>query len=181
MAASAMHLASILSPMSLLNPSTKAGQFKAQTTTTGSTAGTGTSTTSSDSGLDGTTTGTTFLNLLVKELQNQDPDSPMDSTAMVGQMISLNQLDQLISINQTRSTAATPTSTTPTTGTPSTGTSGSAAPGVSPISSAEEIAQRAALMGASQDTNALQAAQQAASDPTKALDFSTFNIPNGGK
>jgi flagellar basal-body rod modification protein FlgD len=42
----------------------------------------------------------TFLNLLVKELQNQDPTAPMDSTAMVGQMISLNQLDQLISINQ---------------------------------------------------------------------------------
>ena len=45
--------------------------------------------------------GTTFLNLLSTELQNQDPTAPVDSTAMVGQMISLNQLDQLISINQT--------------------------------------------------------------------------------
>ncbi len=43
----------------------------------------------------------TFLNLLVTELQNQDPTSPVDPTAMVGQMVSLNQLDQLISINQT--------------------------------------------------------------------------------
>src|SRR5580700_2917580 len=43
----------------------------------------------------------TFLNLLATELQNQDPTAPVDSTAMVGQMISLNQLDQLISINQT--------------------------------------------------------------------------------
>ena len=43
----------------------------------------------------------TFLTLLVQELQNQDPTAPMDSTQMVGQMISLNQLDQLISINQT--------------------------------------------------------------------------------
>jgi flagellar basal-body rod modification protein FlgD len=34
-------------------------------------------------------------------LQNQDPTAPVDSTAMVGQMISLNQLDQRISINQT--------------------------------------------------------------------------------
>ena len=42
----------------------------------------------------------TFLSLLVQELQNQDPTAPMDSTAMVGQMISLNQLDQLASINQ---------------------------------------------------------------------------------
>jgi flagellar basal-body rod modification protein FlgD len=43
---------------------------------------------------------TTFLQLLTTELQNQDPTQPMDSSAMVGQMISLNQLDQLISINQ---------------------------------------------------------------------------------
>jgi len=57
----------------------------------------------------------TFLNLLVKELQNQDPTAPMDSTAMVGQMISLNQLDQLISINSTLTTSA------------STGTTGKAA------------------------------------------------------
>jgi flagellar basal-body rod modification protein FlgD len=42
----------------------------------------------------------TFLTLLVQELQNQDPTEPMDSTQMVGQMISLNQLDQLASINQ---------------------------------------------------------------------------------
>lgn len=42
----------------------------------------------------------TFLTLLAQELQNQDPTAPMDSTAMVGQMISLNQLDQLASINQ---------------------------------------------------------------------------------
>jgi flagellar basal-body rod modification protein FlgD len=42
----------------------------------------------------------TFLSLLSQELQNQDPTAPVDSTAMVGQMISLNQLDQLISINQ---------------------------------------------------------------------------------
>lgn len=50
--------------------------------------------------------GSTFLSLLTKELQNQDPTAPMDSTAMVGQMISLNQLNQLIAINQTLSQAA---------------------------------------------------------------------------
>jgi flagellar basal-body rod modification protein FlgD len=59
--------------------------------TTGTTSGSNTA-----SGLS-----STFLNLLATELQNQDPTAPVDSTAMVGQMISLNQLDQLISINQT--------------------------------------------------------------------------------
>jgi len=52
-------------------------------------------------GTSATSLQNTFLNLLVTELQNQDPTSPVDPTAMVGQMVSLNQLDQLISINQT--------------------------------------------------------------------------------
>lgn len=34
----------------------------------------------------------------MSELQNQDPTSPMDTTQMVGQMISLNQLDAVMSI-----------------------------------------------------------------------------------
>jgi flagellar basal-body rod modification protein FlgD len=58
-------------------------------------------TTATNSGTSSTDIGSTFLNLLATELQNQDPTAPVDSTAMVGQMISLNQLDQLISINQT--------------------------------------------------------------------------------
>jgi flagellar basal-body rod modification protein FlgD len=69
-------------------------------------------TTGTDSGTSPTDIGSTFLNLLATELQNQDPTAPVDSTAMVGQMISLNQLDQLISINQ---------SVTGSTGTGSTG------------------------------------------------------------
>jgi flagellar basal-body rod modification protein FlgD len=43
----------------------------------------------------------TFLQLLVTELQSQDPTSPMDATQMVGQMLSMNQLNELIAINQT--------------------------------------------------------------------------------
>jgi flagellar basal-body rod modification protein FlgD len=61
-------------------------------------AGSSGSTTSSQNSLDGMDT--TFMNLLITELQSQDPTSPMDPTAMVGQMISLNQLDQLIAIHQ---------------------------------------------------------------------------------
>ena len=46
-------------------------------------------------------TQSTFLQLLVTELQSQDPTSPMDANQMVGQMLSMNQLNQLIAINQT--------------------------------------------------------------------------------
>ncbi|MGC9199466.1 MAG: flagellar hook capping FlgD N-terminal domain-containing protein [Acidobacteriaceae bacterium] len=59
--------------------------------------------TSASSGLIGESSSSlqnTFMNLLVTELQNQDPTSPVDPTEMVGQLVSLNQLDQLVSINQ---------------------------------------------------------------------------------
>jgi flagellar basal-body rod modification protein FlgD len=46
-----------------------------------------------------------FMNLLVTELKSQDPTAPMDPTAMVGQMLSMNQLNELISINTTLQTA----------------------------------------------------------------------------
>jgi flagellar basal-body rod modification protein FlgD len=62
-------------------------------------------------GLSSSSLESTFLNLLVTELQNQDPTQPVDPTAMVGQMVSLNQLDQLISINQTLSGMSTGSST----------------------------------------------------------------------
>jgi flagellar basal-body rod modification protein FlgD len=89
-----------LKPVATSGPR-KAVNAKASTgtTTTGTTPGTSTA-----NGI-----GTTFLNLLSTELQNQDPTAPVDSTAMVGQMISLNQLDQLISINQTVTGSSTPT------------------------------------------------------------------------
>ncbi len=73
---------------------------KAQATTAA--AGTTSAGSTSNSGqLSVTSLGSTFLKLLTQELQNQDPTAPVDSTQMVGQMISLNQLDQLAGINQT--------------------------------------------------------------------------------
>jgi flagellar basal-body rod modification protein FlgD len=85
--------------LNTVKPAANSATAKPKAATTG-TSGTGTSGTSSTSSSTGTDLGTTFLNLLATELQNQDPTAPVDSTAMVGQMISLNQLDQLISINQ---------------------------------------------------------------------------------
>jgi flagellar basal-body rod modification protein FlgD len=70
--------------------------------------------------------GTTFLSLLAQELQNQDPTAPVDPTAMVGQMISLNQLEQLISINQSVTGSST-TGTTPAAAQTARGTAANAA------------------------------------------------------
>ena len=162
MAAAALNLASMLSPASLL-PKNSAGTKAQATPATGSTT---TSTTSG--GLTGSSVGSTFLNLLVKELQNQDPTAPMDSTAMVGQMISLNQLDQLISINQVLSTATSSTA------------SGKAAPisGANPAaSSSAQLAQRAELLNSLQNIGAA----HSVAGTNQTLDLSTLNIPYGGK
>jgi flagellar basal-body rod modification protein FlgD len=78
--------------------------------TTGST--TGTTSANSLGDMD-----TTFMNLLITELKSQDPTAPMDATQMVGQMVSLNQLDQLIGIHQILQTNANPATTK---GTPAT-------------------------------------------------------------
>lgn len=41
-----------------------------------------------------------FLTLLVSELKNQDPTQPTDPNAYVEQLVGVNSLQQLISINQ---------------------------------------------------------------------------------
>jgi flagellar basal-body rod modification protein FlgD len=115
---------SILNPLSSgagsLLPALNSSKLKAQDASTGATTATSSSTDSSSSQTSLTSLGSTFLQLLTQELQNQDPTAPMDSTQMVGQMISLNQLDQLASINQLlttqfSSTGSTTTGTSPTT------------------------------------------------------------------
>jgi flagellar basal-body rod modification protein FlgD len=55
----------------------------------------------------------TFLTLLVSQLQNQDPLNPTDSNQFVSQLTSFSQLEQLINIDQ-NTTPATGTTTTPT-------------------------------------------------------------------
>jgi flagellar basal-body rod modification protein FlgD len=64
----------------------------------------------------------TFLQLLVSEIQTQDPTAPMDSTTFLTQLAQFSQLEQLIGIRQDVSQLdpATPTgsssTTNPTTG-----------------------------------------------------------------
>ena len=41
-----------------------------------------------------------FLTLLVTELKNQDPTQPTDPNAYIQQLVGVNSLQQLISINQ---------------------------------------------------------------------------------
>ncbi len=77
-----------------------------QTPQAASTSSAKAATTPSSSSTNSSDAEATFLNMLVTELQNQDPTSPMDPTQMVGQMFSMNQLQQLIDINTTLSAIA---------------------------------------------------------------------------
>jgi len=54
----------------------------------------------------------TFLTLLVSQLQNQDPLNPIDSTQFVSQLTSYSQLEQLINIDQNTKPVAPPATTT---------------------------------------------------------------------
>ncbi len=58
----------------------------------------------------------TFLKLLVSQLQNQDPLNPTDSNQFVSQLTSYSQLEQLIGINKNTTPASAPAAAaTPTT------------------------------------------------------------------
>lgn len=92
-------VASALSPRATAKDA--AAKSNAASSSTSSTATNGSTITSSD-----------FLTLLVTELKNQDPTQPTDPNAYIQQLVGVNSLQQLISINQdlTPATASTSTS-----------------------------------------------------------------------
>jgi len=126
---------------------------------------------SSTTGLSSNDLESTFLNLLVTELQNQDPTQPVDPTEMVSQMVSLNQLDQLISINQTLQNLTSGTTGTTT----SSGTTGQtiAASGVHALKSAPSPADAATNSGPA----AIPAFAGAAANSGPMNLYSSFGLP----
>jgi flagellar basal-body rod modification protein FlgD len=62
----------------------------------------------------------TFLTLLVSQLQNQDPLNPTDSTQFVSQLTSYSQLEQLINIDKNTTPAPATDGSTSTSSTNST-------------------------------------------------------------
>jgi len=97
------------------------------TTATASTNGTSSSTSSSGAGAlaasNALANEQTFLQLLVAQLQNQDPDDPMDGTQFVTQLAQFSSLEQELSMRQDLDKIAAdyPTPTTSTSGSGGTG------------------------------------------------------------
>ena len=59
-------------------------------------------------GLSALTNETTFLQLLVSQIKNQDPLNPTDSVQFLGQLTQLSQLEQLVGLRQDIKSATTP-------------------------------------------------------------------------
>jgi flagellar basal-body rod modification protein FlgD len=57
----------------------------------------------------------TFLQLLVAQIKNQDPTQPMDSTAFLSQLAQFSQLEQLVGIRQDIEKPSDAAATTPAT------------------------------------------------------------------
>src|ERR1700721_248247 len=107
----------ILDTSALANRAQALMQTAAQahaTSGTNSTTGYG-STTSSTSSVGSLTSEQTFLQLLVAQIQNQDPLNPTDSIQFVGQLVQYSELEHLMEINkgvQTPTRDSTPKSST---------------------------------------------------------------------
>jgi flagellar basal-body rod modification protein FlgD len=71
---------------------------------TGSTGGTGSTGSGTIADLSGTDT---FLKLLVAQLKNQDPTSPMDDQAFVTELAQFNTVEQMINLKQSMDTQTT--------------------------------------------------------------------------
>ena len=97
-----------------LNPANQHGNALKSSSVTAKDAS---STSTANSGSD--ITSNDFLTLLVTEMQNQDPTQPTDPNAYIQQLVGVNSLQQLISINQELGTAVGATSTTSSISSPS--------------------------------------------------------------
>lgn len=95
--------------------SVAAALAKPRTSSTEGSSGTTSSASSSSGSGSSTITASDFLTLLVAEMKNQDPTQPTDPNEYISQMVDVNSLQQLISINQgiTSLDSAAGVSTTP--------------------------------------------------------------------
>ena len=116
----------------LFSQSLTAGQSLSPFDSTTGASGSNGSSSSSD-GNSATISANDFLELLVTEMQNQDPTDATDPNEYINQLVNVNSLEQLIDINQTLTGAFDPSST---------GTTGDAAspPSAAPASGSSPVA-----------------------------------------
>lgn len=115
----------LFGPSAVANVTNTAQAIAHATSGTNNTAGTSGTTgagsnTSTANSVGSLTSEQTFLQLLIAQIQNQDPLNPTDSIQFVGQLVQYSELEQLMGINQGVQTLdGTNTSSTSTKGTTS--------------------------------------------------------------
>jgi len=87
----------------ILNHNETAAQALAAKTATPMASGTNSNSSSSDNAA--TISANDFLTLLVTEMKNQDPTAATDPNQYINQLVNVNSLQQLVSINQTITSA----------------------------------------------------------------------------
>jgi len=92
---------------SMMNSNSAAAQTVAQSLATSRAATTTTTSAAATAAETGGISSSDFLTLLVTEMKNQDPTQPTDPNAYVQQLVGVNSLQQLISINQDLTPAST--------------------------------------------------------------------------
>ena len=148
----------------------------------GATASAAASSAASDS--SSTITSNDFLTLLVTEMQNQDPTAQTDPNEYINQLVQINSLEQLISINQNLASVLSTATTTPTT---KVDPSGPAAPTtVSSSATSVEAASRGVKAPGHSHTGSVQqgnlsipAAVPAASVVAHSLDGKVYGVAHG--
>jgi flagellar basal-body rod modification protein FlgD len=110
-------MSSVINPVVANSTAAQAAQA-ANANSSSSAASSSSSTDAAISATDSLGNENTFLQLLVAQIQNQDPTSPVDSNQFLSQLAEFSQLEQLIGIRQDVSqldptTAATTAATAP--------------------------------------------------------------------
>jgi flagellar basal-body rod modification protein FlgD len=83
----------------MAGPVSSIGSSSANAVASAAQANTTTSTSSSSTSSSTDITSSDFLTLLVAEMQNQDPTQPTDPNAYIQQLVGVNSLQELISID----------------------------------------------------------------------------------
>jgi len=108
-------------------------------------ASTGSTSSSSSSSSAATISSNDFLTLLVTEMQNQDPTSTTDPNEYINQLVNVNSLEQLVSINQTLTSSLGTTTTSAAPGSSSQFSAASAQSSATSATSNQTAGQAAAL------------------------------------